>query len=64
MNMVMKVDFGCVDYIMGSILLLTENGQFLWADNDTWGDKSKHHIEELKKESSWIQAEKSFGRLL
>lgn len=57
MNVVVKVDCGCSDEIMGSVLLLTENGQFLWSDNDTWGDKSKDHIEELKKESSWVQAE-------
>ena len=57
MNIAVKVDFGCADEIMGSVLLLTENKQFLWIDNDSWGDKSEHHIEELKKDSSWIQAE-------
>ncbi|MBQ9743875.1 MAG: hypothetical protein IJW19_01995 [Clostridia bacterium] len=57
MNIAVKVDFGCSDEIMGSVLLLTENGQLLWIDNDSWGDKSEQHIEELKKDSSWIQAE-------
>ncbi|MBQ8163525.1 MAG: hypothetical protein IJZ93_04070 [Clostridia bacterium] len=57
MNVMFKVEYGSLDNIMGSVLLLTQNGQFLWIDNDSWGDKSKHHIEELKKESSWVQAE-------
>ena len=57
MNIAVKVNFGCADEIMGSVLLLTENKQFLWIDNDSWGDKSEQHIEELKKDSSWIQAE-------
>jgi hypothetical protein len=43
---------------MGSVLLLLKNGQFLWIDDDSWGDQSIYHVEELKRESSWIQAER------
>ena len=58
MNIKIEVDMGCVYDIMGSVLLLLENGHFLWIDDDQWGDRSIDHIEELKKQSSWIQAER------
>ena len=58
MNLSVHVDMGWTYDIMGSVLLLLENGQFLWIDDDSWGDQSMDHIEELKKESSWIQAER------
>ena len=58
MNIAVKVNFCCTDEIMGSVLLLTENGHLLWIDNDSCGDKSEQHIEELKKDSSWIRAER------
>ncbi len=58
MNINIKVDMGYIGDIMGSVLLLLDNGQFLWIDDDSWGDQSIDHIEELKKESSWIQAER------
>ena len=57
MNVSVKVDCGCADEIMGSVLLLTDNNQFLWIDSDVWGEQSEQHIEEFKKECSWIQAE-------
>lgn len=57
MNVSVKVDCGYADEIMGSVLLLTDNNQFLWIDGDVWGEQSEQHIEELKKECSWIQAE-------
>lgn len=49
---------GYASDMMGSVLLLLENGQFLWIDDDLWGDQSIDHIEELKEEASWIQAER------
>ena len=58
MNINIQVDMGWTSDIMGSVLLLLENGQLLWIDDDSWGDQSMDHIEELKKESSWIQAER------
>ena len=58
MNISVHVDMGWTSDIMGSVLLLLENGQLLWIDDDSWGDQSMDHIEELKKESSWIQAER------
>ena len=58
MNINMQVEFGCMNEIMGSVLLLTEKGHFLWIITDSWGDQSEEHIEELKKSSSWIQAER------
>ena len=54
----MEGSFGCLNEIEGSVLLLTENGQFLWITDDIWGNQSKDHIEELKEEASWIQAER------
>lgn len=50
--------FGDLNEIEGSVLLLRENGQFLWITDDSWGDQSKEHIEELKKEASWVLAER------
>ena len=58
MNINIQVSQGYTCDIMGSVLLLLENGQFLWIDDDSWGNQSMDHIEELKKESSWIQAER------
>jgi len=55
-----KADMGCTRDIMGSVLLLLENGQFLWIDDDSWGEQSMDHTEDLKKGSSWVQA----GRLI
>ena len=54
----MENSFGFMNEIEGSVLLLTENGQFLWITDDIWGDQSKDHIEELKEEASWVQAER------
>ena len=54
----METSFGLMNEIEGSVLLLTENGQFLWITDDIWGDQSKDHIEELKEEASWVQAER------
>ena len=58
MNIAIQVELGYTSDIMGSVLLLLENGQLLWITDDSWGDQSIHHIENLKKESSWIQAER------
>ena len=58
MNINIQVYMGCTSDIEGSVLLLLKNGQFLWIDDDSWGDQSIDHIEYLKKESSWIQAER------
>jgi len=54
----MEGSFGLLNEIEGSVLLLTENEQFLWITDDIWGDQSKEHIKELKKEASWVQAER------
>jgi hypothetical protein len=58
MNINIQVDMGYISDIMGSVLLLLKNGHFLWIDDDQWGDQSINHIDELKRESSWIQAER------
>lgn len=58
MNIKVQVEMGYVWEMGGSVLLLLENGQFMWSDDDSWGDKSIDHIEDLKKTSSWIQAER------
>ena len=58
MKVNVQVDMGSTSAIAGSVLFLLKNGQFLWIDNDLWGDQSTDHIDELKKESSWIQAER------
>ena len=58
MNVNMQVEFGYMNDITGSVLLLTEKGQLIWINDDSWGDQSIKHIEELKKSSSWIQAKR------
>ena len=58
MNVNIQVNAGWINDIVGSVLLLLENGQLLWIDDDRWKDQSIDHIEELKKESSWVQAER------
>lgn len=58
MNIGIQVDCGCPCMILGSVLLLLDNGHFLWIDDDWWGDQSIDHIEELKEGASWIQAER------
>ena len=58
MSVNIQVEFGYVNDIMGSVLLLTEKGQFIWIADDSWGDQSVEHIEELKKNSSWIESER------
>ncbi len=58
MNVAIEAEAGLRNDIMGSVLLLLENGQFLWADDDTWGEQSYDHIQELKQDSSWVQAER------
>ena len=49
MNVTVQAEFGYISDIMGSVLLLLENGQLLWIDDDSWGDQSIEHIEYLKK---------------
>lgn len=47
------------DEIFLSVLFLLDNGRFLWIDDDHgWGEDSYLHIEELKADSSWIEAER------
>ena len=58
MNVNIQVEFGAINYIAGSVLLLTKKGEFIWIADDSWGDQSMKHIEELKKDSTWIQAER------
>ncbi|MBQ7906349.1 MAG: hypothetical protein IJ309_00080 [Clostridia bacterium] len=57
MNVNFKVEFGSSEDIIGSVLLLTDNNRLLWIADDSWGEQSAQHIDELKNESSWIEAE-------
>lgn len=57
MHIVCKDNYGLPDPIQGSVLLLDDD-QFLWIDNDKWGQHSSAHVDELKQENSWIQAER------
>ena len=58
MNVNIQVECGGINCIAGSVLLLTKKGEFLWIADDSWGDQSMKHIKELKKDSTWIQAER------
>ena len=59
MNVNIQVEFGAIiTYIEGSVLLLTKKGEFIWIADDSWGDQSMKHIKKLKKDSTWIQAER------
>ena len=57
MNVNFKVEFGSSEGIMGSVLLLTDNSRLLWIADDSWGNQSAQHIDELKNEISWVEAE-------
>lgn len=57
MNVKLKVELGSSEDIMGSVLLVTNNDHLLWIDDDSWGEQSNLHINELKNEFSWIEAE-------
>ena len=56
MNVNFKVEFGSSEGIMGSVLLLTDNSRLLWIADDSWGNQSAQHIDELKNEFSWCFA--------
>ena len=56
MNVAVISHSGLSDEIWGAVLLQLDNGNLLWIDDDRFGDKSAEHIEELKKDSSWIEA--------
>ena len=58
MRVTIEADYGYQEELQGSVLLLLDDGQFLWIGSDTWGEQSNTHIDELKKEYSWVQAEK------
>ncbi len=58
MNVAVTTHSGLAQEINGVVLLLLDNGNFLWIDDDRFGDKSSEHIEELKSDSSWIEAER------
>jgi len=46
------------DYIFGAVLLRLDNGNMLWINDGRFGEESSKHIEELKADSSWIEAER------
>ncbi len=58
MSVAVNVHYGLVNDIFGAVLLKLENGHMLWIDDDRFGDDSFLHIDELKRDSSWIEAEK------
>ena len=57
MNVNFKAEFSSFEDIMGSVLLLTDNNRLLWIADDSWGEQSAQHIDELKNEFLWIEAE-------
>lgn len=46
------------DWMDGSVLIPLKNGHMIWIDTDTWGELSKDHIDELKKNATWVEAER------
>lgn len=58
MRIMFEAEFGYQEDILGSTLLLLKGEQFLWITDDTWGEQSLAHVEELKAENSWVQAER------
>lgn len=47
------------EWLNGSIVLLLENNMIIWLD-DEWNDKSREHLNEIKKYTTWVEAERIF----
>lgn len=58
MSVTANVRYWSADDICGAVLMRLENGNMLWIDDDRFGDDSFDHTDELKKDSSWIEAER------
>ena len=58
MHILFEAEYGYREDILGSVLLLFKNGQFLWIADDAWGEQSAARVEELKTAASWVQAER------
>lgn len=48
------------DWIMGSTVLILDDGSLIWLDDDWWGKESKEHLDELKTHTTWIESEQIF----
>lgn len=48
------------EWMNGSVAILRENNSVIWLDDDTWGDESAEHLDELKKYTTWVEAERIF----
>ncbi|MDE6723483.1 MAG: hypothetical protein K2J55_04730, partial [Eubacterium sp.] len=46
--------------LVGSTALLLENNSVIWLSDDSWGNQSKEHLDEIKQNTTWVEAERLF----
>lgn len=46
------------EWLQGSVALLLEDDSIIWLDDDSWRDKSREHLEEIKEYTTWVKAER------
>lgn len=44
--------------ILGSVLVDLGDGVLIWVDDDSYGENSREHLDEIKEDSTWVEAEK------
>lgn len=47
-------------WLSGSVVLLLENDFVIWLDDDGWGDATREHLDEIKKDTTWVEARNVF----
>ena len=48
------------EWLNGAVMYILEDGNFIWLDDDSWGDSSFDHLEEIKEYTTWIKSERVF----
>lgn len=55
-------DFYACAWLGGSVVVRLNNDSdsVIWLSDDGWGDESSEHLDELKKYTTWVEAERVF----
>ena len=48
-----------VDWISGSTMSIIDD-HFIWLDDDSWGDNSQEHINDIKQYATWVISDRVF----
>lgn len=48
------------EWLSGCITLLLENNNIIWLADDEWGNQTREHLNEVKKYTTWVEAERIF----